>query len=200
MLFPANSMPAPAPASPPTEPPVDYVELRPGWRVRVVVPNISSGGYVVRMGETHMEGNTIVGTAGKEFVGYETDYYEVEGDARSGNDGGIRIRFRRGVVSENEKLSRRREPGLEIFPSSSEVRFLRLVYLVRQSSGDHDMVIVGASARSELDQLTTKVAGGDLSACAPSSQTFCKVVSSGIAVAPEERLKIDGKTDWRPAR
>lgn len=189
---------------PPAEAPVDYVELHPGWRVRVVIPNISTGGYIVPMGETHMEGNTIVGTASKEFVGYETDYYSVEGNASSNagrrNDGESRLRFKRAVVSESGKLSHRQKPGLEILPSSLEIKFVRFVYLVRQSHADHDMVILGASARPELERLTAQVAAGDLSACVASAQIFCKVVPAGIAVTPEEKLKVDGKRDWRPAR
>ena len=64
---------------------LSYIDLQPGWRIKVVVPVIESGGYKVRTEELRNSDGTVSLQTEKGFLGYETDYYRVNqrGDGRS---------------------------------------------------------------------------------------------------------------------
>src|SRR5690349_17033639 len=76
LLFTGCRHQRPALPNPPNIGEVGYLDLKAGWRLRVVVPIVRTGGYIVPM-TTKVEGHTISVTAGKDFLGYETDYYDI---------------------------------------------------------------------------------------------------------------------------
>lgn len=173
-----------------------YVDLKAGWRLRVVVPILRSGGYIVPMTVEREEGRTISVRAGADFVGYETEYYDVK--PRHGS--GTTISFRDAEAVEEGKSSRRQRPLLQLFDLPPKIKFVRLIYLIRESKSDHNMVIVGATGKNTLAKLTVGVSSNESAMCNSSEKVACIFVPAGIAVVPEERIRIDGKTDWRPAR
>jgi hypothetical protein len=67
----------------------DYVDLHPGWRVRVVIPLTKSGKYKVETSTTQTSGNTIEVKASDDLLGYEEDFYEVKP-----KEAGVAIRFK----------------------------------------------------------------------------------------------------------
>ena len=173
----------------------DYVELKAGWRIRVVVPILRSGGYIVPM-TPRVDGNSIVPTTGKEFIGYETDYYEVR--PREGS--GVRVAFIKAEAVEQGNTSKKERPILDLFSSSAGFRFVRMVYLVRESKADHDVVLVAAADREAINGLTAGVASNNSEGCQSSAQTACTVVPAGVAVIPEQRARVDGHMEWISAR
>src|SRR5882757_4847722 len=72
-----------------------YVDLQPGWWIRVVTPVLKSGGYKLQFKGEQQEGNKIVVSAGDDFVGYETSYYSVK--ERKG--GGVRVKFSSAAIT-----------------------------------------------------------------------------------------------------
>ncbi len=172
----------PAPAAPPDTDfrRLDYVDIRAGWRLRVVVPILRSGGYIVPM-TTRTEGHTILASTSKDFVGYETDYYDV----LSRKDSGIRIRFHGAKAVVQGKVSRRRQPILPLFNMPPNLRFARVVFLTRVSQHDHDMVVVMASDQATLEKITNRVVSNDPKACQGSPDMLCLRVPPGIAIVPE---------------
>jgi len=72
---------------------LSYIDLQPGWRIRVVAPILKSGGYKVQLQEVRNQNGTITMKTGKDFEGYETDYYDVRV-----TDGLLKISFRSGDV------------------------------------------------------------------------------------------------------
>jgi len=184
----------PRPKDAPTVGP-DYVDLKIGWRLRVVVPLLRSGGYIVPTTVEREEGKTIEVKAGADFIGYETDYYSVKSHA-----GGVTVSFTNAETVEEGKSFERMRPMLPLFNMPSGMRFVRLIYLIRESKSDHNMVIIAAVDKGVLKKLTVSVTSGDSSMCRSPQYAACVEVPTGIAVVPEERIPVDGKADWRPAR
>ena len=167
-----------------------YDDLRAGWRVRVTVPILSSGGYV----PATPQGDTRSDSVGKDFIGYETDYYFVKPQ----RDLGIRLTFSRADVVENGITSRRNRPRLDLLDLPPTVRFARLVYLIRESAADHDMELLAAADKNTLDHLTAAVVSNDFRMCESSLKVTCVKVPAGVAVVPEHKAQVDGHMQWEP--
>jgi hypothetical protein len=172
-----------------------YVDLRAGWRVRVVVPILRSGGFIATT-TTPLQGQPNSLSTGADFIGYETEYYAV----RPRDGSGIRIAFTRAEAVEQGKTSRRTRPMLQLFSLFPGARFVRLVYLIRESQADHNMTLLAVTDESTLDKLTTGVMLNDLRICKSSVDILCIEVPVGVAVIPEEKMRIDGRVQWRPVR
>jgi len=172
-----------------------YVDLRAGWRVRVVVPILRSGGFIPIPMDT-LEGQANSVAAGADFIGYETEYYAV----RPRDDSGIRITFTRAEAVEQGKTSSRTRPMLPLFNLSPGVKFVRLVYLIRESKADHNMMLLAAADESTLDKLTTGMTLNNSQVCKSSVEVMCIDVPAGVAVVAEEKVRIDGRVQWKPVR
>ncbi len=157
----------------------EFVDLQPGWRVRVVVPMLRSGGYVLPSLQAHGAGNTMELKAGDDLLGYEKAYYKIL--PRPG--GGIRIGFSRVEVWEKGRTHRQSKPLLDLFEEAAGARHVRLVYLIRESRADHNMAIVASDDLAALDELTQAVTRR--AECNSSPKASCRWVPNGIAVTPE---------------
>lgn len=163
----------------PPEQPVtlDFVELRPGDTVVVVIPILRSGGYVLpSLKKPAITGDGRI-EAGPDFLGYEKDFYAVKGASN-----GVRVHFRRGVVWRNGELQQVHAPRVTLFGHMENSR-VRLVFLKRVSEADHDMAIVSSGDLPSLNEITRQVtAQAD---CRSSRDGTCTWVPIGIAVRPE---------------
>ena len=186
----------PAP-QPPTSPPEgeviqrDYVDLQPGWRVRVVFPILRSGGYIA-VTKQPSEGNDV--HVSDDFLGYERSYYSVK--RRQGS--GVRIELIKAEVWEKNQFHPRRKSSLPLFDAVAKTNYVRLVYLIRASEADHNMALVAASNLGTLDALTHSVTSS--AACQSSIDGVCAWIPAGVAVTPEEERGVDGKKEWVPSR
>ena len=78
----------------------------------------------------------------------------------------------------------RSQPGLRLFPTADDWKYIRMVYLVRESVADHDMAIIAAARPETLDGLTEAVI---LHASCKSDETAsCMWVPKGVAVDAEK--------------
>ena len=66
-----------------------YVDLQPGWRIRVITPILKSGKFKTQLHEIAGSNDPFALTAGDDFLGYETSYYTV--NAREGT--GVAVAF-----------------------------------------------------------------------------------------------------------
>lgn len=164
--------PGPPPAQPVNP---DFVELRPGDRVVVVIPILRSGGYILPSLRTQAGGGRI--EAGPDFLGYEQDFYTVKG---AGN--GVRVRFSHGVVWRNGKEQTVHAPRVTLFEHMENSR-VRLVFLLRVSEDDHDMAIVSSTDLPSLNEITRQVTAR--AECLSSGVGNCTWVPKGIAVRRE---------------
>ncbi|MBC7924502.1 MAG: hypothetical protein H7039_02500, partial [Bryobacteraceae bacterium] len=59
-----------------------FIDLQPGWRLRVVTPLLRSGRYRISPETQAVQGTAIELRTGSDFLGYELAYYEVQSGAR----------------------------------------------------------------------------------------------------------------------
>lgn len=169
-----------------------YVDLEPGWTLRVVVPVRKSGAASTSGVTESVHGNTITLSAG-DLIGYDTAHYAVRGK----RGGSVKLMF----VSAEETIGGKAVPlvgtgavatavvaGAKAFALPFEIpqrsEHVRLIYLVRVSQADHNMAIAGAKHMEALDAFTKRLRQ-DPTACASSGEIFCAWVPAGVAVRPE---------------
>lgn len=171
-----------------------YLDLQPGWRLRVVTPILESGGYKVRTEELRSEGGAINLRAEKGLLGYQTDYYFVN----ASGEGKPVVTFRRAeFTSVDQKKTEKPAPAVKLFVLSEDIRYVRLLLLTRVSDSDHDEAVLAALSKTELEALTAKVESNPTSNCKPQPEGLCSWVPEGIAVQVER--KANGMRDgWRP--
>lgn len=174
----------------------NYIDLQPGWRLRVVTPVLKSGGYQLRPDGQQLSGNTIALSTGGDFLGYELSYYAV----RSRHGTGVRLEFLSAEISEEGKTSAQSRPLAPLFQLPRSARYVRLIFLTRVSRADHDMAVVAAPESQDLDALTLQLLADPVGACNREGRTYCAWIPQGIAVAPELRRTVDGAGQWVPAR
>lgn len=195
----AGRVPA-KPAIPPLPGPVaaravDYIELRPGWRLRVTTPLLKSGAYQLQAAEEQVDGNTVVLDAAGDFEGYETAFYAIG----SRPDGSLRIDFISADVMKAGKVIPQLRSKVPLFRLPYNTKFVRLIYLTRVSKFDHDMAVVAAAEMGELEKLTKEVQTRQ-EACQTGENSVCFWVPAGIAVVPETLREVDGALRWAPVQ
>ncbi|HYO84359.1 MAG TPA: hypothetical protein VES20_23345 [Bryobacteraceae bacterium] len=174
-----------------------FVELHPGWRLRVITPLLKGGGY--RLGnvlekQVSSGPDAPVTLSASEFLGMETAWYSVE---RRLNEPGVRIRLAAAEVAVDGKIEKREQPVAKLFDLPADARRVRLLYLTRVSAADHDMLVLAAPSVRELDELTQKVQRDPASSC--STNPYCSAIPGGIAVRAEMPVVADGSLRWYPA-
>jgi len=170
----------------------DYVDLQPGWRLTVVTPILKSGGYVVRTSPTNASGNAIELKADADFIGYEISRYLIT--AR--RNGVLNAKFDSAQVTKDGRTEAQPRSIVALFQLPSGVKYIRLIYLVRQSGADHNMAVVSAAQIEALDSITREVQKNPNEACQAGRRATCLWIPAGIAVRPEVRKIVNGATAW----
>ncbi len=161
-----------------------YVEFQPGWRLRVVVPILKSGGYNIKLQEMKSDNGTIQLKTPDDFTGYEIDNYAVT----IRKDGGVSIHFQSAEIHNNDgKTISRTEPRLRLFKFPDDVRYVSLAFLSRVTPSEHDAVILAASSRAQMEGLTARVEASPSKACTESAQEVCSWVPEGVSVQPQKK-------------
>ncbi|HSB16412.1 MAG TPA: hypothetical protein VLE22_18320 [Bryobacteraceae bacterium] len=174
---------------------IDYIDLQPGWRLRVTTPLLKSGAYRLRLNEKQVDGNTVTLSAGEDFEGYETAFYAVE--PRKG--GGVRIGFVSADMMKEGKSVPQVRPKELLFRLPPSTRMVRLIYLTRVSQFDHDMAVVAADETGALERLTQAVKTGQ-DACKSEDDSVCFWIPAGIALRPEMQTNVGGSKQWVPVQ
>ena len=175
--------------------PSTYIDLQPGWRLRVVTPILRSGGYRLQPVDQQADGKTIAVSTGTDFLGYEIAYYAVRARGR-----GVRVEFSAAEISQDGKTTLQTQPVAHLFQLPRSARYVRLIYLLRTSQADHDMAVVATGEMDTLATLTHQVQADPSSGCRSESARFCSWIPAGIAVRPEIQKDVDGVNQWVPAR
>jgi hypothetical protein len=198
-------LPAPAPQSS-----WNWIDLEPGWRIRVITPIQKSGSYIVRYAPN--KGGSlskvtaavrspsdltldITVTADDDLLGYETSFYLVTAHPR----GGVTIAFQSAIATIGDSSTSRSQPVQPLFKLPRWARSVRLLHMVRASSADHNAAILAARNVSELDRLTALVEANP-SACRDYQNSTCQWIPAGVAVRPERFAVERGVEQWVPVR
>ena len=171
-----------------------YLDLRPGWRLRVVTPLLRSGGYRLTPNVQQTGTNTMTLSAGKDFMGYETSYYLV----RKKPWAGLVIQFLSAETTRNGVTRAEPNPTIKLF-QLPQSHYIRLIYLRRASRSDHDMAVLAAGDAAVLADATKQVQT-DASACHNAKELSCSWIPAGIAVIAERPQSVNGTEEWISAR
>jgi len=182
---PVASKPAPNTGSP------DFIDLQVGWRLRVVTPILKSGGYALNTAQQDVSGNTIQLTADSDFLGYELAYYGVSARRK-----GVRIIFTSAEITRDGRTTSQPSSVAPLFGLPSTARYVRLLFLMRISTADHDMAVVAADRLDRLNEFTRQIQTNPLEACKSGMQRFCSWIPSGISVNPEKPRIVNGAPEW----
>lgn len=156
-------------------PPIDFLDLKPGSTVQVVVPLTRSGSYVLPSIRQSKPDDLEINTD-SDFIGYQRIVYKVV--ARG--DGGVQVRFKHATDWRNGKTSTAGVLRLYLFEDLAGHRYFRLVFLTRESQADHNMAIVAASDPGSLRALTEGVV--QRAVCPADATAICRWVPEGVAV------------------
>lgn len=169
-----------------------YIDLEPGWRLRVVTPILKSGGYRLKSTDRTVNGSTVSLSVGDDLLGYEVAYYAVK--ARNG------VEFVSAEITREGRTTPQPQPMAHLFELPRGIRHVRLIYLVRVSQADHNMAVAAAKDMDALETLTRRVEANPADACRDGQSAFCAWIPAGIAVVPQLQKTINGAVEWVPAR
>lgn len=188
----------------------NWVQLQPGWRVRVVIPILKSGGYLVktkpaktgevinpqRAGITPSKNTppNLTLSASPDFIGYEVSWYTVK--LRRG--GGVHVVFTSAEIHKQGQITLSHHTIRPMFQLPKRARWVRILHLLRASPADHNSAILAANRLAALDELTQQVQSNP-STCKVHQHVFCAWIPLGIAVIPESRSGDEGSGKWVPA-
>jgi hypothetical protein len=174
---------------------LSYIDLQPGWRLKVVVPILESGGYKVRTEEVQNSAGTVRLQTEKGFLGYETGYYQVN----PRGTGKPFISFESAEFTGTDgKKTRKPRPVRSLFEFPVNLTCARPLFLTRASETEHDAAVLAASSLAALEVLTPRVESSPSNNCTAQSEGLCSWIPEGVAVEPEKRDPQNGKR-WIPA-
>ena len=157
-----------------------YMDLKPGSKLRVVMPLTNSGRFRADDLARGESGGDFVSS--DDLVGYRTMYYSVRG-ARHGE---ARLQFVSAEETRDGKTVAKPESPAPPFRLPPRSGHIRLIYLVRRSQSDHDMAIVAAKGMEALNAFTGRLKDHpDL--CDAKAEVFCAWVPAGVALRPVGR-------------
>ena len=154
------------------------MDLQPGWRLRIIVPLLKSGGFRASDLSSGISDGT-PSLSSEDVIGYRVFEYAIDGK----KDGRVHLKFISGEARNGTKAVEPHPPALP-FTLPTQTEHIRLVYLVRVSEADHNMAIVASRHRQDLDQFTKQLQKNP-NVCATGGAVFCVWIPGGVAVRPE---------------
>jgi len=170
----------------------DYIDIQAGWRLTVVTPILKSGGYVLKSLDQQSNGGAVALSAGSDLIGYEVAHYAVKEQKKRR----VRVEFSSAELTKDGKTEPQQQPVAALFQIAGRPTYLRLIYLVRASNADHNMVVVAASRLEALDTITRQVEANPIAGCRAGREAACSWIPEGIAVRPEMVKTVGGVERW----
>ncbi|MGI8746475.1 MAG: hypothetical protein ACR2NN_28630 [Bryobacteraceae bacterium] len=161
-----------------------YMDLEPGWKLRIVVPLLKAGAFRAADFAHQTEDGTI-SLSSRDLIGYTVSYSAITGKSKSG----VRIKFRSADSTRDGKTVPEPNPPSLPFQLPRQNQHIRLIYLVRTSKADHNMAIVASKRLDALNAFTKRLEENP-SICAGNDKVFCSWVSAGVAVRPEQNVAV----------
>jgi len=171
-----------------------YVDVGPENRLKVVAPIMREGaapGASAIGGPAEVSGAggkiNVTLRASKELLGYETAWFGIQ--PLSGKPGS-RIVFLTAEDNMSGKVSNPEKPRVDYFHFAPDSAYYRLFYLTRISRADHDLAVLAAPTKAELEDRTRRFAA-DPDVCA--SIGSCVLIPRESAVVPHILVSAAGK-------
>lgn len=154
-----------------------YHDLTAGETLLVVVPDLIPG----------EKQKAVVSVSGHEMTfmvnaisGYTISKYHVEKAAGAR----VTLRFESASITKAGDTTTQKTPPALPFSLPRNAAHIRLLYLIRSSSADHNMAILAAAKRESLDPFTRALKQNP-ETCAARATVFCVWVPLGVAVRSE---------------
>jgi hypothetical protein len=168
-----------------------YVDLGPHHRLKVVSPIFREG---APPGASSLEATSISGNnrtltvdvkTSADFLGYENAWFSVEPRPDR-----IGVRFVAGAAELHVagKVTEEAQSRFNYFRFATDAAYFRLFYLTRLSGADHDIAILSAHTRAELDERTANA-----EKCGTPAEPQCILVPKEVAVVPHIAVMVNGK-------
>lgn len=156
-----------------------FFHVQPGDQFCMVIPITKSGTSLPQYDVLSQQGTTITLSA-KDLLGYETAHYQAFG----GRNGKVKIRWISAEESREGKKTANATPTPLPFQLPKKAMYLRLIYLIRASTANHNMAIAGADKQERLESFTAELRR-DPGICERANNAVCIWVPSSIAVRPD---------------
>ena len=156
-----------------------YIDLVPGYRLKLVSPILREGAPAgaSTLATEAVSGNdaelSVTLRSSANFLGYEISWYAVEN--------GGKITFSTAESHIGNQVTSSRSPRVNHFVFPETAASYRLFYLTRVSQADHDIAVLSAPTRAELNRETTAFAS-DPDACAKALRHTCVALPKEIGV------------------
>jgi len=163
-----------------------YVDLGPENRLKVVGPILREGAKpsasAIGDPKTTVSGGklNLELRASADLIGYETAWFAIQPVA---GKPGAQIAFLYADDNIDGKQSRAGKPRLDYFQFAPDAAFYRLFYLTRVSRADHDIAVLSAPTKADLEIRTASFAA-DPAICTTSAQGWCVLIPRESAVVP----------------
>jgi len=176
-----------------------YVDLGPGYKLRVVSPilreSAAPGASALAVETVTGEGHSINidVKASDDLLGYETAWYTLE---PRGGSPGLRIVPGSAEARIGADVKPETGPRTNYFAFAPDEAYFRLFFLTRVSHADHDLAMLGAPTRAALDE-HTKQFEADPGLCAEKlsakiSGVACLLIPKEVGVLPHIVVHVNG--------
>ena len=171
-----------------------YVDVGPENRLKVVAPIMREGaapGASAISGPAQVSGEggkiNVAMRASKDLLGYETAWFGIQPLA---GKPGSRVVFLSAEDNMDGKVSNPEKPRFDYFQFAPDSAFYRLFYLTRISRADHDLAVLAAPTKAELEDRTKRFAENP-DVCATLGS--CVLIPRESAVVPHILVMAAGK-------
>lgn len=174
-----------------------YMDLRPGYRLRIVSPVFRDGAPADAQA---IEGPTAVkeekgalvieAKASADLIGYETAWYSVEPRP---NHPGVSIRPGTTDVHIDGKLQKEPASRFQYFAFPPNMSLFRLLFITRSSDSDRDSLLLGADTEETLARETKRL-NADPKLCASlETSSRCFVMPRQAALSGLVSITVNGE-------
>jgi hypothetical protein len=177
-----------------------YVDLGPEYRLKVLGPILRSGAGPVasaiepsssepsRGARRSRRANIDMRAA--DFLGFETAWFEIKPNV---NEAGAQIAFLSAEDNTAGKITRQSAPHLDYFKFEDGAAYYRLFYLTRISAADHNIAVMAAPTKGDLEEQTKRFVA-DPSFCTGATSRMCVFIPDLVAVQPHLVVMVRGST------
>lgn len=175
-----------------------YLDLRPGYRLRLVRPLLRAGAgpnasAISSVGGATMNSDgslNVDARSSADLLGYETAWYEIE---RRGSGFAIReLTAESHLVNQSgEKPGKLNAPWDRLNPTAV---YYRVLYLTRSSSQDRDALLLAESTHARIEAVTAAIAANPALCQSGSYRSTCVVLPRQAALTAHVQVSLNGST------
>ncbi|HEY3838821.1 MAG TPA: hypothetical protein VGL72_19730 [Bryobacteraceae bacterium] len=165
-----------------------YQDLPDGSRLKLVsaILRAGAGPGASALATDSVTGNdkalTLTVRASDDFLGYELSWYVVAGS---------HIVFDKAESHIGDRVTTSPQPRTNYFHFPASAAYYRLFYFTRVSQADHNVAILAAASRQELDR-QTPVFNTDPEACGKAPANLCVTLPKEVALTTYRRIIANG--------